>query len=284
MNLQTWTIGEVKITAVLESDIIVSSRVFYPTATLEEIMAVEWLRPVYISEKGRVNMWVQAFVLETPTKRIVVDTCMGNDKPRTGAGGMLKTDFLERFEAAGFPRESIDVVLCTHLHVDHVGWNTRLVDGRWVPTFPKARYLMEASEIEYWSANFRDEDDEAIFADSVRPVIEAGLVDAVTNNHVICPQVRLVSTPGHTPGHVSVMIESQGEQAFITGDMIHNPAQIAHPEWGAYVDYDMAASTATRRKVLAELADGPVKVIGTHFPAPTIGRIVRDGDTYRFEG
>ncbi len=283
MKPQSWTIGEVKITAVLEIDLIASSRIFFPTATLEELMAIEWLRPTYMTDKGRLIMWVQAFVVETPTKRIVVDTCVGNDKTRVGMGDKLNTDFLQRFEAAGFPCESIDTVLCTHLHVDHVGWNTRLVDGRWVPTFPKARYLMEASEIEYWSTNFRDEDDAAIFADSVRPVIDAGLVDPVASDHVICPEVRLVSTPGHTPGHVSVMIESQGEQGFITGDMIHSPAQIAHPEWGAYVDYDSDASTVTRHKVLAELADGPVRVFGTHFPAPTVGRIVRDGTTYRFE-
>jgi len=161
--------------------------------------------------------------------------------------------------------------------------NTTLVEGEWVPTFPNARYLMGKTELAYWATQTQG-DDEAIYADSIQPVIDAGLVDPVEGGHAICDEVRLVATPGHTPGHVSVAIASKGEQAFITGDMMHTPTQIARPEWGSYVDYDTDASTATRRKVLAELADGPVLVIGTHFPAPTVGSIVRDGAGYRFKG
>jgi len=281
--MQSWTVGDVKVTAIIEQPLEASTRFFLPTSTREEVAAIDWLRPHYVNEAGRLVLWVQAFVVETPTRRIVVDTCVGNDKARENvAFNMLQTDFLQRFEAAGFPRESVDVVLCTHLHIDHVGWNTMRVDGRWVPTFPNARYLMGRTEMEYWATQTAD-DDEAIYADSVQPVIDAGLVDAVEGGHAICDEVRLVSTPGHTPGHVSVAIESKGERAFITGDMIHTPAQIARPEWGSYVDYDTDASAATRRKVLAELADGPVMVIGTHFPAPTVGSIVRDGATYRFK-
>src|ERR1700712_2996095 len=110
--MQSWTVGDVKVTAIVESEAELSSRLFLPTATLEELMGIDWLRPTYISERGRIQLWIQAFVLETPGLRIVVDTCMGNDKPREGNGGMLKTDFLQRFEAAGFPRTSIDRVLC----------------------------------------------------------------------------------------------------------------------------------------------------------------------------
>jgi glyoxylase-like metal-dependent hydrolase (beta-lactamase superfamily II) len=282
--MQSWTVGEVKITAVMEGEPLeASTRFFLPTSTREEVAAIDWLRPHYVNELGRLILWVQAFVVETPTRRIVVDTCVGNDKPREGPFNMLRTDFLQRFEAAGFTRETIDVVLCTHLHVDHVGWNTMLQDGRWVPTFPNARYLMGKTELAYWATQTQG-DDEAIYADSIQPVIDAGLVDPVEGGHVICDEVRLVATPGHTPGHVSVAIASKGEQAFITGDMMHTPTQIARPEWGSYVDYDTDASTATRRKVLAELADGPVLVIGTHFPAPTVGSIVRDGAGYRFKG
>jgi glyoxylase-like metal-dependent hydrolase (beta-lactamase superfamily II) len=282
--MQSWTFGDVKVTAVLEKPLEASTRFFLPTSTKEEVAAIDWLRPHYLNEAGRLVLWVQAFVVETPTRRIVVDTCVGNDKARENAlFNMLTGDFLERFEAAGFARESIDVVLCTHLHADHVGWNTLLKDGRWVPTFPNARYLIDRTEMAYWSTH-TEPDDVAVYADSVQPVIDAGLVDPVEGGHVICDEVRLVSTPGHTPGHVSVAIESKGVRAFITGDMIHTPAQIARPEWASYIDYDGDASTATRRKVLEELADGPVTVIGTHFPAPTVGAIVRHGVTYRFDG
>jgi glyoxylase-like metal-dependent hydrolase (beta-lactamase superfamily II) len=207
---------------------------------------------------------------------------MGNDKPRSGAGNMMKTDFLERFEAAGFARSTIDTVLCTHLHIDHVGWNTMFHEGRWIPTFPNARYLIARGEFNYWREK-NEGDDAAIFGDSVQPVFDAGLMDLVDYDHRICEEVSLIPTPGHTPGHVSVSIISRGEKALITGDAIHSPAQMARPDWAAFVDYDQDASTQTRRGFLADVADTPVLVIGTHFVAPTAGVVVRDGDAYRFE-
>ena len=277
----TWTIGDVRITCVVEMAIPFPATVLFPAATPDAIAAVPWLTPHWINEEGFLTLSVQALVIEAPGRRIVVDTCMGNDKPRTGAG-MFKTDFLERFEEAGFARDSIDTVLCTHLHLDHVGWNTMLVDGKWIPTFPNARYLIGRAEFEYWRGQ-TDGDDAAIFSDSVQPVFDAGLMDLVATDHVICPEVRLIPTHGHTPGHVSVRISSQGQNALITGDMTHHPAQFARPDWGSFVDYDVETSTATRRRMMGELAGQPVLVIGTHFVAPTAGHVVRDGDAFRFE-
>ncbi|MDB5445544.1 MAG: fold metallo-hydrolase [Phenylobacterium sp.] len=278
-----WTIGDVTVSAALETEIAFPAGMLLPTATRTELDAIGWAAPNYVTEAGHLRLAIQALLVRTPDRRIVVDTCMGNDKTRTsGAGHMLSTDLLQRLEAAGFGRDHVDTVLCTHLHVDHVGWNTMLEDGRWVPTFPKARYLMARTEFEHWRG--RDEGDSSqIFADSVQPVFDAGLVDLVETEHRISDEVRLVPTHGHTPGHVSVLIESRGERALITGDFLHNPVQMARPDWGAFVDFDPSASEATRRRVLGELAGELVLIIGTHFPAPTAGRVVRDGDAFRLE-
>jgi glyoxylase-like metal-dependent hydrolase (beta-lactamase superfamily II) len=280
--LLKWKIGDVTITCVVEDAATLPGSILFPGATAEGFAAIPWLAPRFINTAGEVTLSIQALFVETPDKRIVVDTCMGNDKTRAGAGAHLNTDFLARFEAAGFKRDTIDVVLCTHLHFDHVGWNTMLVDGRWVPTFPKARYLFGRAEFDHWRQQ-TEGDDPLLFADSVQPVVDAGLAELVELDHRICPEVSLVSTPGHTPGHVSVRIVSRGEEALITGDMTHHPAQFARPDWASLVDFDPQASTATRRKVFEDIADKPILVIGTHFVAPTAGRVVRDGDVYRFE-
>jgi len=278
----SWTIGDVTVSAVLEAHYTFPCNVLLPAARPEEVTAIAWAQPDFAGAGGELTLAVQALLVRTPTRRIVVDTCMGNDKTRTGgAGHQLSTDLLARLEAEGFGREAVDTVLCTHLHIDHVGWNTCLENGRWVPTFPRARYLIGRAEYEFAKAQ-QQGDSPAIFADSIQPVVDAGLVDQVETTHRVCEEIRLIPTHGHTPGHVSVLIESKGQRALITGDVLHNPVQMARPEWGAFVDNDVAAAEATRRRVLDEVADAPVLVIGTHFPAPTAGRVVRDGDAYRF--
>jgi len=200
----------------------------------------------------------------------------------TGGVG-LATPFLRHMEEAGWARESVNAVVCTHLHVDHVGWNTMLVDGRWVPTFPRARYLIGKREFEHWSAE-GNEQDQQILSDSVRPILDAGLADLVEMDHRISPEVRLEPSAGHTPGHVSVMIESRGERAVITGDMTHHPCQMAHPDWSPPFDVDQKASVATRSRFFAEWADQPILVIGTHYAGPTAGHVRRDGAAFRFDG
>jgi glyoxylase-like metal-dependent hydrolase (beta-lactamase superfamily II) len=277
-----WKVGEVTITCVVEGAFALPGSMLFPAATAEALDAIDWLKPRFIDADHNVTLSIQALFVRTPDKLIMVDTCMGNDKRRAAAGNMLKTDFLQRIQAAGFAREDVDVVLCTHLHLDHVGWNTMLVDGRWIPTFPNARYLIGRTEFDYWRGQ-TEGDDPVLFADSVQPMFDAGVVDLVEIDHSICQEVRLVSTPGHTPGHVSVRISSGGAEAMITGDMAHHPAQFARPDWASFVDYDGAASAETRRRVLGDIAGTTTLVIGTHFVAPTAGRIVRDGEAWRFE-
>lgn len=228
-------------------------------------------------------MSIHALIIEAPGRRILVDTCLGNDKQ----GRKIPTwndrhgRFLEDLAEAGFARETIDTVLCTHLHVDHVGWNTMLVDGEWVPTFPNARYLFGRVEYEHWTGNTDRTDMIPILADSVQPVFERGLVDLVEMDHEISPEVRLTPTTGHTPGHVSVLIESQGARAMITGDFAHHPCQFARLDWSSTADSDPLQAAATRREVLGGVAGEPVLVIGTHFSGPTAGHVIADGDAFR---
>ncbi len=280
-----WRVGAVWVTKIVEVEVTGGSRFILPQATYEAVLPIGWLQPDFADERGRLKMSIHALVVETPERRIVVDTCLGNDKEnrRIPTWNGLQTSFLADLAAAGYARETVDRVVCTHLHVDHVGWNTMLAGGRWVPTFPNARYLMGRVEYEHWTTQRDREDMPAVLADSVTPVRDAGLVDLVETDHRICDEVSLVPTLGHTPGHVSVRISSQGEEALITGDFMHHPCQIARPDWSSTADSDPVEAHATRERMLGALVGTPTLVIGTHFAGRTAGRVVRDGDAYRLD-
>ena len=268
---EVWQIGKVKVSRVVEMEVTGGSRFILPDATRDACRGYQWMRPHFMDEAGNLVMSIHALVVDTGERRIVVDTCIGNDKQRDiPAWSNLQTSFLADLEAAGYARQSIDTVLCTHLHVDHVGWNTMLVDGEWRPTFANARYLVGDEEWRYWSGV---DSGGPVLADSVRPVIDAGLVDFVTTDHRLCDEVWLEATPGHTPGHVSVRISSAGEDALITGDCIHHPCQMTRTDWCSSADYDQAAARRTRETLLERYADSGVLIIGTHFATPTAGRI-----------
>lgn len=284
MSGEIWRIGAVKITRIVEIEMLGGMSRVVPDATREAVRAIPWLRPHFADEDGRMIGSIHMFVIDTGERRIVVDTCLGNDKPRsTPAWDRLQTRFLADLETAGYRAERIDNVFCTHLHIDHVGWNTMLREGRWVPTFPNARYLFGRTEFEHWRSAAADTEQQQVMADSVLPVWEAGLVDLVAHDQRICPEVRLVPTPGHTPGHASVMIESQDETALITGDFLHHPCQFAHPHWCSSFDSDRARAVATRIAMFEQLCDGPTLILGTHFATPTGGHLKRDGDSWRFD-
>ena len=276
-----WKIGNVKITKVVELETVGHTRFILPLAGREEIRQLPWLIPHFATEDGRLKMSIHALVVETPTRRIVVDTGLGNDKQHrtVPTWNDRKGPFLDDLTAAGFPPESIDTVLCTHLHVDHVGWNTRLQGGRWVPTFEKARYLFGASEYAYWRDHSVEPDKAAIFADSVAPIVAAGQADLVASDARICEEITLIPTPGHSPGHMSLHIRSDGEEGVLTGDVAHHPCQMAHLDWSSTADSDPRQSAETRRALFSRFADRPVLVIGGHFDA---GHIQRDGDAFKF--
>lgn len=276
-----WTIGRVKITKVVELETVGHTRFILPLAGREEILQLPWLIPHFATAEGRLKMSIHALVVETPTRRIVVDTGLGNDKKdRTvPTWNDRHGPFLDDLAAAGFPPDSIDTVLCTHLHVDHVGWNTCLVEGKWVPTFEKARYLFAETEYAHWRDHSTEPDKAAIFADSVVPIIEAGRADLIASDASICEEITLIPTPGHSPGHVSLHIRSAGEEGLLTGDIAHHPCQMAHLDWSSTADSDPRQSAQTRRELFSRFADREVLVIGGHFDA---GHIKRDGDAFKF--
>ena len=282
MNLK-WKIGDVTITRIAELETPTSVKFMFNGVSKDDLMAIDWLQPHFVTAKGHMLFSIHALLIESQGRKIIVDTCLGNDKERLVDGWGKRTGpFLDDIAAAGFPRRQVDAILCTHLHVDHVGWNTMLVDGKWVPTFPNAEYLFAKDEWAYWCEHEQEEFGPVV-EDSVRPIVDAGLAKLVDHDHRLTDEVYLEPTPGHTPGHVSVRISSGGENAIITGDMTHHPCQMAHPEWAANADYDQTQAVATRRDFLARYSDQPVLVIGTHFATPTAGKIVADGDVYRFD-
>ena len=280
--MNRWEIGDVKITRVVEMETVSKATFVLPDATPENIQRETWLQPHFAEPGGRVRMSIHALIVESEDRRIVVDTCLGNDKPRANPPwNMLQTSFLTDLANAGFPRESITDVLCTHLHVDHVGWNTMLVDGRWLPTFPQARYLIGRVEWNHWS-KATDSFTKDPIDDSVRPIVDAGLATLVEDTHRITKEVWLEPTPGHTPGHFSVRIASRGAEAVITGDLMHHPVQCAHPEWNCGFDSIPDQACATRRAFIERYGDRPVLVFGTHFATPSAGHIVKEGPGWRF--
>jgi glyoxylase-like metal-dependent hydrolase (beta-lactamase superfamily II) len=276
-----WAVGKIRITKVVELETVGSTRFILPLASNEEIRKLPWLIPHFANEEGRLRMSIHALVVETPSRRIVVDTGLGNDKQgRSVPTWNNRNDpFLERMTAAGFPPDSIDTVLCTHLHVDHVGWNTTLVGGEWIPTFPNARYVFGSGEYEHWRDHSNEPDEAAVFNDSVKPVVDAGKADLVASDHRVCDEISLMPTPGHSPGHMSLHLRSDGETALLTGDVAHHPCQMAHLDWSSTADFDPVQSAATRRKLFSRFADTATLVIGGHFGG---GYIRRDGEAFKF--
>jgi glyoxylase-like metal-dependent hydrolase (beta-lactamase superfamily II) len=277
-----WTIGQVRVTEIAELTTTSAAHWLLPDATADRIQEIGWMVPDYATPEGKVHMTIRALVVESEGRRILVDTCLGNDKQRpVESWSMRSGPFLDDLATAGFPPESIDTVLCTHLHVDHVGWNTRLVEETWVPTFPAARYLFADVEWEHWQ---REDSgmDQVLRADSIQPVIDAGLVDLVATDARLTAEVSLKPTPGHTPGHVSVVIESEGERAVITGDLAHMVCQATHPEWGSSFDVDPVLAETTRRAFFRERADTDELIFGTHWE-PCAGHVRSHGDVWRVE-
>ncbi|MEM7338160.1 MAG: MBL fold metallo-hydrolase [Actinomycetota bacterium] len=279
----SWSIGSVRVTSIIETDQHWKFAWLLPDVTPEVIDEVGWLRPNFVDDKGKMILRIQALLVESAGTRLLVDTCVGNDKPRpTPLFDRLQTTFLDDLEAGGWPPESVDVVVCTHLHVDHVGWNTRLDGGTWVPTFPNARHLFGRTEYEHWVSAEDPSVYGDVMADSVEPIMAAGLAELVESDHVITDEVRLEPTAGHTPGHHSVRISSEGRVGIITGDMVHHPVQLARPDIASSADVDSIAAIATRRSSFAQWEEEGALVIGTHFAGPGAGLLVADGPGWRY--
>jgi glyoxylase-like metal-dependent hydrolase (beta-lactamase superfamily II) len=242
-----------------------------------------WLAPAALDARDNLILCFQSYIVQTGRHTILVDSCIGNDKdrPQRPQWHQKKDDtWMKGLAALGLTVNDIDFVMCTHLHVDHVGWNTRLENGRWVPTFPKARYLFSKKELDYWLA----ENDKATLppiVDSVIPIVEAKRCDLVTSDHALDDAVALLPTPGHTIDHYAVTLGRGGKDAVITGDLIHSPLQARYPDLAMYVDYDARQGAATRRKFLETYCDTGTLCCFAHFPSPSRGHIKRWGEGFR---
>lgn len=256
-----------------------------PDATADLVTGTPWLRPDFADDQGILRLASHSFAVEMDGMRILVDTGIGNGKRRANpAWHDLETDYESRLRAAGFAPESVDLVVLTHLHADHVGWNTRSEGDDWVPTFPNARYLTTRTEWDYWAGVEMEEARLQMFRDSVHPVRDAGLfdlIDVADGGTDVAPGIRLLPTPGHTPGQVAVELSSSGETALVTGDSIHHPVQMSHPAVGSCVDIAPELAARTRNDMLDSLADTSTLLLGSHFAPPTAGHVRRDNGAYR---
>lgn len=285
--MKTRKLGNLEIARVMELEQDFPALEFFPDTTSEDWAPHrEWLagEGALVEATDSILLPMQSYVVKTSHHTILVDTCIGNHKERPHRPAWhQKTDqtYLSNLATLGLAPSDIDVVMCTHLHHDHVGWNTRLENGRWVPTFPNARYLMSGKELDVFKAH-EDPAASPSLNDSVLPVVESGQADLVSSDHVLDDEVWLEPTPGHTPDHFAVRLASGDHQAVIGGDLMHSPVQCLHPEWRARPDWDPEQARATRREFMERHAELRSLVCMMHFPLPSAGSFERRGDGFRF--
>ena len=284
--MRTRWIGEVSVTRVEE----VCGPGFEPAflfkdwseAVLEEHAA--WMIPdCYDPVSKRFIASIHTWVLRTRSHTILVDTCTGNDKerPQFARFHRLSTAYYERLLEAGVDPLKVDYVLCTHLHVDHCGWNTRLIDGRWTPTFPNAKYVFSRKELDHWSgAEGREGFNAGVFEDSVRPILDAGQELIVDGDYELGDGLLIEPAPGHTEGHVTLRLLSKGAEGIFTGDIMHQPIQVYRPEWNSCFCAAPEAARATRRRILEYSAEANALVLPGHFAGTHAGRVGRRGDRF----
>ncbi len=287
--MDDFVFGDCRVTRVPDlEDFPMPADVMYPDATPE---ALARLAPRFgdrfVDGAGfRLLLSFHTWLVRTPSRTLLVDTCIGDHKPREryAAWNRKRGPYLERLAAAGVRPEDVDCVMCTHLHADHVGWNTRLVDGRWVPTFPNAEYLMAEAEYRHYRAAHDAGPEVPVnygsFADSVLPVVANGQARLVASDHRVAAGLYLEAAPGHTPGNVLIHLERGGQHAIFSGDVLHHPVQLVHPDWSTRFCYDAEASRRVRRGLLERVAGTPTRLMTAHFQSPGCGRVVRDGAAF----
>jgi glyoxylase-like metal-dependent hydrolase (beta-lactamase superfamily II) len=245
-----------------------------------------WLVPHHYDEgAGRFISSIHSWLLRVGGQNILIDTCSGNHKERPGFDRfhMLDTPWLDRLADAGVAPEEIDMVLCTHLHVDHAGWNTRLEDGRWVPTFPNAKYVFSHTDHAFWEERFKSGEvdvNSRTYQDSVLPVVAAGQAMMIDGEHDLAAGLLVEPAPGHTPGHVLLKAESGGDRALFSGDIMHQAIQVYYPDWNSMFCELPDEARATRRRVLEHCAETGALLMPAHFGYPHVARIGRAGDGF----
>ncbi|MEO6794073.1 MAG: MBL fold metallo-hydrolase [Mycobacterium sp.] len=266
--MQHWTIGEVRIHAVLQAVIPIPPARLFDGAP---VRLPAGLVPDYVDASGNILMAIQSYLIESTAARVLVDTCFGESFLRSRE---IPDRYEDSLAATGFGPADISAVVCTHLHRDHAGRNTVQRAGQWVPTFPTADYLLTVAEYQHWR-EFTGEDRAP--SECVAPLERHGKLRLVDPDHRVTDNIALVPTTGHTPGHVSVRIESAGAVAYISGDTVHHPIQIGNPEIAALPDADPVAARASRRQLLRRVVDERALLLGSHFTAPS-GGFVNSGE------
>ena len=287
-HVASWKVGEVTISRIVELwDFQDDMHMTMPDATPEEVIALDWLHPNYATPDGRQRMNFQGFVVQAPGCTVVVDTCIGAGRERDfDVFCNLPEGFLEDLASLGVAREDVDVVFCTHLHFDHVGWNTYRCPetGEYKPTFPNARYLFGKTEYAAWQDELRHDGhhSDTHLVECVDPIVALGMADFIDAHHQIAPGVRTEPSHGHTPGHIHLVVESGGESAVVTGDLMHHPMQCAMPSRHATFDMNKEAGAATRQAFVDKHRDSGTLIVGAHFAEPTAGHFVTgsDGETW----
>ena len=238
--------------------------------------------------KAMFTLSIHSYVVKVDGRNILIDACNGNHKTRSiPMGHNLDTPYLAKLAAIGLRPEDIDMVLCTHLHADHVGWNTRLIDGRWVPTFPNARYIFGRRDHDFYSKQTHEPFHREAYLDSVLPVVEAGLADIVDEDIAVHRELGdglwLESAIGHSPGSYVVHARRGGGGALFSGDVFHHPIQLVRPDLPFFADEDPAQASATRIRLLGDHADRETIFFPAHFTGCSAGRVKRDGKAFRYE-
>jgi glyoxylase-like metal-dependent hydrolase (beta-lactamase superfamily II) len=284
-----WTLGDTTLTRIIEAeDPLLSPYEVFPDCAPAHIAEnASWLIPTWYDPASELLViTIQSFVIRTSGMTVLIDTCTGEGKNRERARfHQRRWPWMERLRATGVTPESVDVVMCSHLHVDHVGWNTRLENGKWVPTFPNARYLIARKEWEYWRresrANALPRTGDYI-ADSVQPIFDAGQADLIDPDYGITNLLWLEPTPGHTPAHFAVHVAGGGKELVLSGDMMHHPLQLRYPEWSTRFCADQAEARSTRAAFLAKYAGSRTPIVPAHFASPSAILIEREADRYGF--
>ena len=288
-QLPQWSFGDLSLTRIIESEgPLLSPFELLRDCTPNHISEnLPWLAPRFYDPQAQLLViTIQSFLIRTAGKTILVDACSGNHKDRRRPFFHRREwDWLQKLAAAGVRPEDVDIVMCSHLHVDHVGWNTRLENGRWVPTFPNARYLISRREWEYWRSHAgvmslgRTGD---FISDSVVPIVERGQADLIDDRHGFCEGIDVEPAHGHTPGQFMVRLRAAGQEAILSADLMHTPLQLRYPQWSTHFCVDPDLARRTREDFLERNCHGPL-VFPAHFPSPCGGRIIREGSHYSFE-
>lgn len=291
--MQSISLGRMSVSRVFEMEDGLPLPMMFPAITAADLgrMARWYADPAFTQDtaSSMLMLSMHSFVIQLNGKHILIDSCNGNCKPRSiPSAHMLKTPYLANLAALGLTPADIDMVMCTHLHFDHVGWNTQLVDGRWVPTFPNARYLFGKRDYEHWAKQDKDAPHREAFEDSVLPIVGAGLADIIDVESPTAAYLEvgdgiwLEPAFGHSPGCCLIHAQAGGAPAIFWGDVIHHPIQLVRPDLPLMFDHDPLAAVKVRQDLLARIADTPTICFPAHFRSGSAGQVQRDGNAYRY--